>query len=106
MPSQHRTLDEQIMLIQKAMQQAGVWSEKTPMWVTSYDQAIIPDVWQWMQYVYLPMRLAGTTQEIEYLAPKLHPHITNNIALTPILQLTIELDSLTSTLKKSKMQSR
>jgi len=106
MPSQYHSIDEQIVLIQKAMQKAGVWSEKTPMWVTSYDQGIIPDIWQWMQYIYLPMRLSGTSLDIDYLAPKINPHVANNPALTPILQLTIELDSLTSTFNKSKMQSR
>jgi hypothetical protein len=103
MPNQHNTLDSQVILIQKAMQRAGVWSEKTPEWVKSYDHGTIPDIWQWMQFIYLPMRLSGSGEEIEYLAPKINAYIKNNPALMPILQLTIELDALTPTFQKSKM---
>ena len=103
MSNQDLTIDQQIRLIQKAMRQAGVWSERTPAWVQSYDEGQIPDIWQWMQFIYLPMRLAGTIEYNEYLAPRINAHIKENPRLTPILQLTIELDALTPTFQKSKI---
>ena len=99
----YHSLSAQIDLIQKAMKNAGVWSDSAPSWVQAYDQGPIPDIWQWMQYIYLPMRLAGTYEHLEYLAPKLYDYIKNNPVYTPILQLTIELDALTPTFQKSKM---
>lgn len=102
MPSKQQILCHQIELIHQAMQQAGLWSAEMPAWIYAYEQGPVPDVWQWMQYIYLPMRLAGTIDHYEYLAPKINAHIKNNPALTPILQLIIELDALTPAIPKSK----
>ena len=101
MPDHHQTLEAQITLIRIAMENAGVWAEKTPPWVHAYTDGTIPDIWQWMQFIYLPMRLQGTLKDPDYLAPQLNAHIKQNPAFTPILQLTIELDALTPTFQKS-----
>lgn len=102
MSSRQQILCHQIELIHQAMQQAGLWSSEMPAWIYAYDQGPVPDVWQWMQYIYLPMRLAGTIDHPEYLAPKINAHINNNPALTLILQLIIELDAITPAIQKSK----
>lgn len=83
------------------MENAGVWTENTPPWVHAYTEGTIPDIWQWMQFIYLPMRLQGIIKHPEYLAPQLNAHIKHNPDFTPILQLTIELDALTPTFQKS-----
>ena len=97
MQDQQNAILSQIALIRSAMQEAGVWSDVTPDWAYSFSKGSIPDFWEWLQFVYLPMRLSGSYTSNFYLAPQLQAIIENNPALTPILQLTIELDSLTPT---------
>jgi uncharacterized protein YqcC (DUF446 family) len=97
MKGQHNPLITQIALIRLAMQQAGVWSEDTPEWVYSFSEGPAPDIWQWLQFIYLPMRLEGSYYNTIYLAPQLQAYIENNPSFTPLLQLSIELDSLTPT---------
>lgn len=102
MTQKSQNVKDQIRLIQEAMERAGIWSDMTPLWVKSYNAECIPDIWQWMQYIYLPMRLSGNTDSVGYLAPKIKRYIHEDPALTQILQLSIELDAITPTIKKFK----
>lgn len=95
---------EHIERIREAMHQLGVWSDRTPSWVKTYDQKITPDLWQWLQYIYLPMRLKGIDPEPSYLAPQITPYLYQNPAFNSILQLIIELDAMTPTIHTSKNQ--
>ncbi len=95
---QDHTIAYQIGLIQAAMQDAGVWTDESPEWVRFYSGEPTPDIWQWLQFIYLPMRLAISYQCFPYLAPQLQSHLENNPKLSPLLQLTIELDSITPTI--------
>jgi uncharacterized protein YqcC (DUF446 family) len=92
------SLKDQIALIEDAMRIAGVWSEEIPDWIRSYREGPIPDIWEWLQFIHLPMRLNGTIKKAEYLAPRLSPFTNGNADHQNILQLVIELDSITSTL--------
>lgn len=87
----------QIEQIEAAMKKAGVWSTEAPEWVTHFQEDCATDIWQWLQFIYLPMRIKGTPPNAPYLAPQLTSFIHLNPTFTPILQLTIELDSLTPT---------
>ncbi len=89
--------------IQDAMKHIGVWSESTPAWVYAYDGKTIPDLWQWLQFIYLPMRQKGTESLSTYLAPQITSYLNQNESFAPILQLIIELDALTPTFHTSKM---
>jgi uncharacterized protein YqcC (DUF446 family) len=92
----------QIRLIEEAMRQAGVWSEQTPEWVLAYEGKTIPDIWQWMQFVYLPMRDTGMSFTPVYLAPQVRPYLNDVIhENTLLVQRIVELDSLTSVMKVS-----
>ena len=97
MPHLPDSLHTQIHLIQKAMREAGVWSHEIPEWVIQYDQETFPDVWQWLQFIYLPMRLQHEVYKPHYLAPVVSPYIQSEPQKIYILQLVIELDSITTT---------
>lgn len=90
----------QIAEIMTAMKKAGVWSHEIPSWIEKQSPSHIPDIWQWLQYIYLPMRLNGNWYKPHYLAPILSPYLDTAPELRQILQLVIELDSLSPTLEK------
>ncbi|MFZ1678475.1 MAG: YqcC family protein [Saprospiraceae bacterium] len=97
MPGKHEVLNNQINLIQNAMKKAGVWSTDTPDWIHTYPEVSNMNVWQWLQFIHLPMRLNKTIKKSDYLAPRISEHIKDNPERQRILQLIIELDSITST---------
>ena len=98
MAQEENALSYQIRLIEKAMKEAGVWSNEIPEWVIHYEHQTFPDVWQWLQFIYLPMRLYHPIHQPHYLAPIVSPFIQSEPQKTNLLQLVIELDSITSTI--------
>ena len=93
-------IKRQIELIEEAMKTTGIWSEHAPEWVHQYDGGNIPNVWQWLQFVYLPMRYDGLPYSPMYLAPQVRPYLDDTITENSLLvQRIIELDSLSSTIK-------
>ncbi|MEP6793810.1 MAG: hypothetical protein ABJB16_05750 [Saprospiraceae bacterium] len=95
------SIQAQINLIEEAMKKAGVWSHEIPDWITRYREEPIPDIWQWLQYIYLPMRLKGIPHKPYYIAPLLKPYMNSEAPFNQILQLVIELDSISSTIQKT-----
>jgi hypothetical protein len=93
-------LQMQINLIEQAMKDAGVWSFEVPAWVQTYTGGPVPDIWHWLQFIHLPMRMQGHLHKPGYLAPQLISYMNGNQAHQKILQLVIELDSLSPTLQK------
>jgi uncharacterized protein YqcC (DUF446 family) len=100
MPYHPNPTNVQIDLIREAMKTAGVWSEKIPNWVKNYQHNQIPNIWEWLQYIYLPMRLNGTISEPSYIAPMISPFLNAEPKYREILQLFIELDSISPTIEK------
>ena len=88
---------QQVNEIQQAMKQAGKWKPKTPEWVYSYKGGSVPDFWEWLQFIYLPMRLSQDLYPPHLLAPVLAEHVQTKPELEKILSLVIELDNLTPT---------
>ena len=97
---EQQALNNQIDLIEDAMKKAGVWSFETPDWIRNYKNGQIHDIWQWLQFVHLPLRRNGTIGQHLYLAPQISHMVMTNKEHNKILQLVIELDSITSTLNK------
>lgn len=89
----------QITLIEEAMKKAGVWTNRTPQWVFHYQGEGTPDIWEWLQFIYLPMRSRGEACPPHLLAPLLSAHLDFKSELQNILQLVIELDSLSPTIE-------
>jgi uncharacterized protein YqcC (DUF446 family) len=96
------SIHKHIERIQEAMKKSGVWSENAPAWVYAYDGESIPDVWQWLQFIYFPMRLQNAESSLTYLAPQITSYLNQNPAFAPILQLIIELDAITPTFYNTK----
>lgn len=88
-----------MILIEDAMKVAGVWADTTPDWVCQYNSDVVPDIWQWLQFVYIPLRTKGIVSPSTYLAPQVIAHAAMALAEDSLLlQRIVELDSLTPTL--------
>jgi hypothetical protein len=99
MKSEREQLRYQIELIREAMKHAGKWSESVPDWVNQYHSEAIPDIWQWLQFIYLPLRINDVVRPSQYLAPQVTAHAGGQLPPESLLlQRIVELDSLTSTL--------
>jgi uncharacterized protein YqcC (DUF446 family) len=99
MKMSNTTIRNQIMLIEDAMKAAGIWSDKPPDWVSQYKADPIPDIWQWLQFIYLPLRINDVFKPPQYLAPQVTAHAGDQLPEESLLlQRIVELDSLTSTL--------
>lgn len=99
MPTYQTQIQHQIRLVEEAMKETGKWSDTVPDWVREYRSGPIPDVWQWLQFIYLPLRIQNTLRPSQYLAPLVTAHAGDDLPPESILlQRIVELDSLTSTL--------
>ena len=101
MRAQKDELNLQIHLIEEAMKKAGLWSMHAPDWISQYQEGRIVDIWQWLQFIHLPMRRSGRIKLPNYLAPQIRHYMKSEPDHRRILQLVIELDSITSTLDKN-----
>lgn len=92
-------IHRQLKLIEEAMKTIGTWSDTVPDWVSEYRSDVIPDIWQWLQFIYLPLRSAEIVRPSQYLAPQVTAYAGDTLpADSLLLQRIVELDSLTSTL--------
>jgi uncharacterized protein YqcC (DUF446 family) len=92
----HATIRQQMMLIEDAMKAEGFWSDTPPDWVSQYRSDAIPDIWQWLQFVYIPQRIKGVLKPAFYLAPLVTAHAGVTLGeKSLLLQRIVELDSLT-----------
>jgi len=98
MSSTSNSLEIQIYHIEAAMKKAGVWSNEVPDWINHFTEDSSVDIWQWLQFIHLPMRIKGIAQNSRYLAPQLIEHMKDNSSYQQILQLVIELDAISPTL--------
>ena len=101
MSARNEVLKNQISLIEGAMKKAGLWSHNVPDWIRTYKEGPIENVWQWLQFIHLPMRRNGNIDNSRYLAPQVSAHLESDTSHDELLQLIIELDSITSTLHKT-----
>ena len=101
-PNTQEMIALQINDIQEAMQQAGKWTSSAPEWVYTYRGGSIPDIWEWLQFIYLPMRMGKDPYPPHLLAPLLAEHLQTKPELEKILSLVIELDNLTPTVESRK----
>jgi hypothetical protein len=89
----------QIKLIKAAMKKAGVWSSRTPTWAISYNGESVANFWEWLQFIYIPMRMNGDSCPPHLLAPMLARHVEDDSELKNILTLVIELDNLSPSIE-------
>jgi hypothetical protein len=55
---------------------------------------LTPDIWHWVQFVYLPARQTGEGRSLGNLAPQIGPFLGDDPAHRDILRLAIETDNL------------
>lgn len=102
MSKENAEVRDQVRLIEEAMKESGIWHDSVPGWVQEYKYDAVPDFWQWLQFVHLPMRAEGAALSQGYLATQVRLHLRPGIPDDSLLvQRIIELDSLSPTIKKN-----
>lgn len=88
--------------VKEEMKLLGLWSAVTPAWVMHYGKRNITtgeDFSEWLQFIYLPNRKMNTAwsdigKERDYIAPQATKFFSDDVKKGRLLQLLIELDSL------------
>ena len=93
---------EKIKEVRDEMRSTGLWKKEVPAWVKEFEKRMITnreDFSEWLQFVYLPNRVQETESrqpvlEKIYIVPQAVKFFGNDIKKGKLLQLLIELDSL------------
>ena len=93
---------EKINEVKEEMRRTSLWKNETPPWVKEFEKRTITtgeDFIEWLQFVYLPNRMqeAENNQlvcEKNYIVPQALKIFSSDIKKGKLLQLLIELDSL------------
>lgn len=93
---------EKITEVKEEMKRVGLWASITPVWVLQYSKRSITTgegFSEWLQFIYLPNRKTDTTWKKEeytrdYIAPQATKFFGGDRNKEKLLQLLIELDSL------------
>jgi uncharacterized protein YqcC (DUF446 family) len=95
-------ITEKITEVKNEMKRVGLWATTTPAWVLQYGKRNITTgegFSEWLQFIYLPNRKTEMTWKKEeytrdYIAPQATKFFGGDINKGKLLQLLIELDSL------------
>lgn len=95
-------ITEKINEVRDEMRKAGIWKSELPSWVKEFGQRKIAsdeDFCEWLQFVFLPNKIqeAWRRQPIGeriYIVPQAKKFFGTDIKKGKLLQLLIELDSL------------
>jgi uncharacterized protein YqcC (DUF446 family) len=93
---------EKINEVRTEMKTTGIWNNHTPGWVNEFAKrniATLEDFSEWLQFVYLPNRMQEAESnkavlEKIYIVPQAVKFFGNDVKKGKLLQLLIELDSL------------
>ncbi|RYE17436.1 MAG: hypothetical protein EOP51_23900 [Sphingobacteriales bacterium] len=94
-------LQEKVGQIMQELKMQQLWESIPPVWVTRFKVCEIPqnDFAQWLQFIYLPNLLQpGTANSIQasvFLVPQAIEYFGSDVCKGKLLQLLVELDSLT-----------
>ena len=91
-------LTEKISEVYAELKRTSLWKAKAPDWVNQYQK--IPatefEFCDWLQFVFLPNKAKGNMATcFESIAPQAARFFTKEVNKGNLLQLLIELDSLT-----------
>ncbi|MGB3005139.1 MAG: YqcC family protein [Chitinophagaceae bacterium] len=93
---------EKINEVKEEMKRVGLWATEAPAWVLHFGKTSITDgkdFCEWLQFIYLPNRKIDSVGKNEvyernYIVPQAIKFFSNDIKKGKLLQLLIELDSL------------
>jgi len=93
---------EKINDVRNEMRSTGLWKNETPAWVKEFEKRTISnleDFSGWLQFVYLPNRIQDAESrqpviEKIYIVPQAVKYFGSDLKKGKLLQLLIELDSL------------
>ena len=96
-------ITQKVREITKALKETGLWQEQEPHWVSVYHDRLVTEdnnFFSWLQFIYLPNLLLEensrpSSGKKTYVAPQAFHFFPNNMKAEKLLQLLVELDSLT-----------
>lgn len=95
--SEVRELNEKINEVREELKRHGFWKKNIPAWVIDYEKKEISnhqDFTEWLQFVYLPNMLEQKTVHGIPVALQAKKYFSEDMRKGKLLQLLIELDSL------------
>lgn len=95
-------IKQKVRELSEALKTEGLWKHE-PKWVNIYrDGAEVggTDFFEWLQFIYLPNLLLDESSKFftpkrNYIAPQAMPYFEKEVNRSRLLQLMVELDSLT-----------
>jgi uncharacterized protein YqcC (DUF446 family) len=95
-------ITEKINEVINEMKTTGIWNSYTPGWVNEFEKrniATLEDFSEWLQFIYLPNRMPEAESnkavlEKKYIVPQAIKFFGSDVKKGKLLQLLIELDSL------------
>lgn len=94
-------VQEKVQQIILELKLQRLWKHSFPQWVTDFKQHQIgeEDFEEWLQFIYLPNLLLGEMVKAglpqKYIVPQAVKYFGNDLKKGKLLQLLVELDSLT-----------
>ncbi|MEO7308512.1 MAG: YqcC family protein [Ferruginibacter sp.] len=96
------SITEKINQVKEEMKLSSLWKNEPPAWVKEFEKRNInsgEDFIEWLQFVYLPNRVQEAESnrliyERNYIVPQAVRFFSSDIKKGKLLQLLIELDSL------------
>ena len=92
-------VQEKINEIILELKQQQLWNKQVPGWVTDFSRKEVmneTDFAAWLQFVLLPnLRQKNNSIRVAYLAPQAVKFFREDVKKGKLLQLLVELDSLT-----------
>jgi len=92
-------IEQKVRELSDALKAEGLWKPQEPDWVNSYrkgDEICEADFFEWLQFVFLPNKVLGNkTAANDGVAPQAMRFFGSEVNKGKLLQLLVELDSLT-----------
>lgn len=95
-------ITEKINDVKEEMRRTGIWKNVTPAWVKEFAERRVnnsEEFSEWLQFIFLPNRMQEAESshfviEKKYIVPQALQFFSSDIKKGKLLQLLIELDSL------------
>jgi uncharacterized protein YqcC (DUF446 family) len=96
-------IKQKVKELSEALKEEGLWKQQEPAWVHLYasnEVACEPNFVEWLQFIYLPNLLKEENKMVfvsskNYIAPQAMQFFGEEVTKGKLLQLMVELDSLT-----------
>ena len=90
-------LTEKVAEVYEELKRTSLWKTDVPEWVNQYQNQAATNMAfsEWLQFVFLPNKMQGNKKLAGNIAPQAVQHFGREIGKSRLLQLLVELDSIT-----------